>query len=98
MAVHHLKSTASISAPTPRFPSPPKRLTRVRLRFEDLPIPKTSNLQPYLFRVLQEQDAGAALEVAIEVKSGAGIPADVLEQHIVEGFEQLGVPVEWEEG
>ena len=64
----------------------------------DVPIAKTSNLQPYLFRVLQEQDAGAELVVTIEVKSGAGIPEDVLEKRIVEGFEQLGVSVEWEEG
>ena len=70
----------------------------MRLRLEDLPIAKTSNLQPYLFRVLQEQDAGTELEVTIVVKSGAGIPEDVLEQRIVEGFEQLGVSVEWEEG
>lgn len=89
-----------IADPTPRpgIPAPPKRLTRVRLRLENLPIAKTSNLQPYLFRVLQEQDAGAELEITIEVKSGAGIPADVLEKKIVEGFEQLGVLVEWEEG
>ena len=56
------------------IPSPSKRLTKIRLRLEDLPIATTSNLQPYLFRVLQEQDAGAEPEVTIEVISGTGIP------------------------
>ena len=78
------------------IPPPSKRLSRVRLRIENLGIAKTSNLQPYLFRVLQEQDAGAEVTVVIEVSSGAGIPADVLEKRIVEAFDQLGITVRWE--
>ena len=42
--------------------------------------------------------AGTELEVRIVLKSWAGIPEDVLEQRIAEGFEQVGVSVEWEEG
>ena len=82
----------------PGIPAPPKRLSRVRLKLQDPPVAKTGNLQPYLFRVLQEQVAGAELEISIEVQSGAGIPADVLEQRIVQGLEQLQISVEWEEG
>ena len=80
------------------IPPPPKRLTRVRLDVDDLAVAKTNNLQPYLFKVLQEQDAGAELSVTIEVSSGAGISQDVLNQRIVEAFEQLGISVRWEEG
>ena len=80
------------------IPVPPKRLSRVRLRVDALGIAKTGNLQPYLFRVLQEQDAGAEVTVIIEVDSGAGIPTDVLEKRIVEAFDQLGITVHWEAG
>ena len=59
---------------------------------------KTSNLQPYLFRVLQDQDAGAEVSVTIDVSSSAGIPEDILDARIIEGFDQLGIAVEWEEG
>ncbi len=75
------------------IPTLAKRLTRVNLKLEDLKIAKTGNLQPYLFKVLQEQDAGADLVVTIEVKSGAGIPEDILDSRIVEGLEQLGIQV-----
>ena len=77
---------------------PPKRLARVRLNVRDLAIAKTNNLQPYLFKVLQEQDAGAEVDVTIQVSSSAGIPQDVLEQRIVEAFDQLGIALQWEEG
>lgn len=79
------------------IPPPPRRLLRVRLRLDDLSVAKTSNLQPYLFKVLQEQDAGARLTVTIEVTSTAGIAAEVLDRRIVEAFEQLGISVRWEE-
>lgn len=81
--------------PVPPIPRP-QRLGRVTLRFESLPIAKTSNLQPYLFKVLQEQDAGAELRVTIEVNSGVGIPIDVLKEKIAQGFEMLGIVVTWE--
>ena len=82
----------------PPIPAPAKRLARVRLSLHDLAIAKTNNLQPYLFKVLQEQDAGAEVDVTIEVTSGAGIPQDVIDQRIVEAFDQLGISVRWEEG
>ena len=81
-------------APIPR---PAKRLARVKLSVRDLSVAKTSNLQPYLFRVLQEQDAGAEVNVTIEVSSEAGISEEALNLRIVEGFSQLGIAVEWQE-
>ena len=80
------------------IPAPPKRLTRVRLDVDDLAVAKTNNLQPYLFKVLQEQDAGAEVSVTIEVSSDAGIPEDILDQRIVEAFDQLGITIRWREG
>jgi hypothetical protein len=47
--------------------------------------------------VLQEQDVGADVEVVVEVESGAGISEDVVEKRIIEGLEQLGISVRWEE-
>ena len=79
------------------IPRPAKRLARVKLSVRDLSVAKTSNLQPYLFRVLQEQDAGAEVSVTIEVSSEAGISEEALNQRIVEGFNQLGITVEWGE-
>lgn len=81
----------------PVIPKPDKRLARVRLSVRDLSVAKTSNLQPYLFRVLQEQDAGAEVSVTIEVSSEAGISEEALDRRIVEGFSQLGIAVEWRE-
>jgi len=78
------------------IPAPVERLTRVRLRLQDLQIGKTGNLQPYLFKVLQELDAGVEVTIVIDVSSQAGIPTDVLEQRIVEAFDQLGITVRWE--
>lgn len=78
------------------IPAPPKRLKQVRLNVRDLAVGKTNNLQPYLFRVLQQQDAGAEVQISILVRSDPGIPEDVLDRQIVEAFEQLGVSVEWE--
>ena len=83
--------------PPPTIPAPHKRLTRVKVSVRDLSVAKTSNLQPYLFRVLQEQDAGAEMNVTIEVSSDAGISEEALNQRIVEGFNQLGIAVEWQE-
>jgi hypothetical protein len=78
------------------IPRPAKRLSQVRLHINNLDIGKTGNLQPYLFRVLQEQDAGAEVTIVIDVSSSAGIPTDVLEKRIAEAFEQLGISVRWE--
>ena len=80
------------------IPPPAKRLTRVRLNINNLDVSKTGNLQPYLFKLLQEQDAGARVNVTIEVSSTSGISQDILNQRIVEGFDQLGIEVKWEEG
>ena len=82
----------------PVIPAPAKRLARVRLNVNHLAVAKTNNLQPYLFKVLQEQDAGAEVNLTIEVSSGAGIPQDVLDQRVVEAFDQLGIEVRWQEG
>lgn len=90
--------TYAPTPPPPVIPAPTRRLTRLKLRLTGLGVAKTGNLQPYLFKVLQEQDAAAELSMTLEVKSGAGIPVDVLEKRIVEGFEQLGITVQWEEG
>ena len=80
------------------IPAPAKRLARVRLNLQGLAVSKTTNLQPYLFRVLQDQDALAEISISIEVNSSAGIPEDVLDQRIVEGLSQLGIEVRWEDG
>ena len=84
--------------PTPVIPPPEKRLARVRLNLQDLAVAKTNNLQPYLFRVLQEQDAGAEINITIDVSSAAGISEDVLNARIVEAFDQLGISIDWQEG
>ncbi|MPZ48654.1 MAG: hypothetical protein GEU75_04965 [Dehalococcoidia bacterium] len=64
---------------------------------EHLAVTKTSNLQPYLFKVLQDQDAGAELTIDISVTSQAGIGEEALEKRIVEGLEQLGIQTRWEQ-
>lgn len=74
----------------------PTRLGRLRLHLDDLSVGKTNNLQPYLFRVLQGQDAAAKLSITIEVSSDAGISAETVEKQIVEGLEQLNIGVTWE--
>ena len=90
------KPTDPVQEPLP-IPAP-KRLGRVRLNVQDLAVGKTNNLQPYLFRFLQEVDAAAEVNITIDVSSSAGIPEDILENRIVEGLDQLGIVVRWEEG
>ena len=80
-----------------QIPLPPRRLGKVRLNVRDLDLAKTGNLQQYLFRVLQEHDAGARVNVTIQVDSDAGIPQNALEQRIMEAFDQLGIELSWEE-
>lgn len=80
----------------PWIPPPERRFRRVRLSVPNLAVAKTSNLQPYLFKALQEADAGAEIRLTIQVSSEAGIGEDVLERRIVEGFEQLGITVSWD--
>jgi len=82
-------------APGP-IPKPPQRLTHVRLRLSDVSIGKTANLQPYLFKVIQEHDAGARIVLHIEIESDAGIPEDDIERRILEGLQQLGIDAMWE--
>lgn len=77
-------------------PTVPKRYVRVRLTIPELPVVKSQNLQPYLWRVLQEADPGTRLSLSVEVDSEAGIPEEILERRIREGFEQLGIELEWE--
>ena len=91
----HRKTVGKISDQV--IPAPSKRLKRVRLDVDALTVAKTNNLQPYLFKVLQEQDAGAELSMTIEVASDAGISENALDQRIVEAFDQLGIPIRWEE-
>lgn len=55
-----------------QIPWPGRRRQRVRITLDRLGIAKTSYLQPYLFKVLQEQGAGAELSLIIEVSSEAG--------------------------
>ncbi len=81
--------------PLPEIPPPARRLTRVKLGVGRLPVTKTNNLQQYLFRVLQEEDAAAELELTIHVKSERGISQDVLTDKILEAFDQLGLSVDW---
>ena len=81
----------------PVIPPPARRLKQVRLSVADLAVAKANNLQPYLFRVLQQHDAAAEVQLSILVNSEPGIPADVLESRIVEAFDQLGISVSWEE-
>ena len=60
-------------------------------------VPRPVQLQPYLFRVLQQHDAAAEVQLTILVSSAPGIPEDVLNGQIVEAFEQLGVLGSWDE-
>ena len=69
----------------------------MRLNVSDLAVAKANNLQPYLFRVLQQQDAVAEVQLTILVTSEPGIPEDILDSQIVEAFEQLGISVNWDE-
>jgi hypothetical protein len=41
---------------------------------------------------------GTTLSLSIEVVCPPGVPEDTLEKRIVEGFEQLGIAVQWEQG
>ncbi|MBE7520719.1 MAG: DUF499 domain-containing protein [Thermoflexaceae bacterium] len=82
-------------SPAP-VPAVAKRYARVRLTVSELPVVKSQNLQPYLWKALQEADPGTRLSLSIDVSSDAGIPEDVLERRIREGFEQLGINVDWE--
>jgi len=92
------EASPAVTPEQPSIPPPARRLARVRLNVQDFAVTKTNNLQPYLFKVLQDQDAGAEVNVTIEVSSAAGISQDVLDQRIVEAFSQLGIAISWEEG
>ena len=79
------------------IPPPACRLKQVRVDVRNLAVAKTNNLQPYLFRVLQQQDAVAEVQISILVSSEPGISEDILDSQIVEAFEQLGISVSWDE-
>ena len=83
--------------PPEPIPVPAKRFAKVRLNLSDLSVGKTNNLQPYLFKFLQEQDAGAQVNITIEVTSSAGISQEYLDQRIIESLDQLGIAASWEE-
>jgi hypothetical protein len=72
-----------------------ERYSGLTLQLDELKIGKTSNLQPYLFKPLAEQDAGAEISITIHVKSLPGISQELLNKRIVEGLEQLGIHVTW---
>ena len=82
--------------PSEPIPAPGKRYARVQLNLSDLPVGKTNNLQPYLFKFLQEQDAGAQVSITIEVTSSTGISQEYLDQRIIESLGQLGIAASWE--
>lgn len=84
--------------PPPARPLPVKRYMRVRLTVPAMPVVKIPNLQPYLWKVLQEADAGSTLAISVDVECPAGLSEDVLEKRIVEGFDQLGITVTWQSG
>jgi len=88
--------TPQLKDPQPKIPAPARRLTRLKVRVDPLPITKTSHLQHYLFRVIQEQDAGAEVMLEFDVSSTVGVSEEALEKRIVEGLEQLGIQVSWE--
>ena len=81
----------------PAIPAPSRRVKKIRLHVSDLAVAKTNNLQPYLFRVLQQQDAGAEVQLTVLVSSEPGIREDVLNGQILEAFEQLGISIGWDE-
>jgi hypothetical protein len=73
----------------------PLRHQRVVLELPDVPVAKTGNLQPYLFKTLQEQDPGARVSVTIKVESGQGIDATILDDRILVSLEMLGLTARW---
>ena len=94
---HAIEETKTNGPLVPAAIPAPKRYARIKLRIDDLKVGKAGNLQQYLFRVLQEQDAAAELDLTIEVSSAAvGITSDVLDDRIVQGLEMLGISVSWE--
>jgi hypothetical protein len=79
----------------PPIPRPSQRLTQIKLTLRDMSVGKTANLQHYLFKVIQEHDAGARITLHVDIDSDAGIPRDEIERRIVQGLDQLEISVEW---
>lgn len=73
-----------------------KRHSRIRLRVSDLPITKSMQLQPYLWKFIQEVDATSKVGLTIDVDCPAGIGEDVLRDKIQQSFEMLGLSLDWE--
>jgi hypothetical protein len=82
--------------PEPPTIRPVQRYRTVSIRVPRLPISKTQNLQPYLFKVLQEKDVDAEVSITIRVTSQAGIDEETLTNRIVEGLDMLNIPVDWD--
>jgi hypothetical protein len=81
---------------TPGQPEPAKRYKYVRLSIKDLSVTKAHNLQPYVFKLLQEVDVGTSVSLAIDVDCPAGVPEEVLKQKIEQSLEMLQIKVDWE--
>lgn len=75
-----------------------RRYTSVRIRVGGMKVGTSTDLQPYLWKVLQEQDAATEISLTIEATSSNGLSAEILANRIVVAFDQLGVTVTWEPG
>lgn len=84
------------ATPVPPVIDIAKRHARVRFRVADLPITKTMQLQPYLWKFIQEVDATSKVGLTIDVDCPAGIGEDVLRDKIQQSFEMLGLSIDWE--
>lgn len=62
--------------------------TRVSIRVTDIGSARTGNLQQYLFKILQEQDAAARLTLEIDVQNASGTLEKTSLDRIIEGMEQ----------
>lgn len=87
---------AEAPARGPATPQIAKRHARVRVRLPALDVAKSQNLQPYLWKVIQATDASSKLSLSVDITCPAGISEDVLRGQIVEAFEMLNIPIEWE--
>lgn len=75
---------------------PAQRYRNVSLQVPQLPITKTNNLQPYLFKVLQEKDPNAKVTVTVNLTTESGIDDETITNRIVEGLDMLNIQVDWD--
>lgn len=85
-----------VAPPEPPPIGPTHRYSRVRMRVTNLPITKSMQLQPYLWKFIQDVDATSTLGLTIDVECPAGLGEDVLRDKIQQSFEMLGLSVDWE--